>query len=101
MIVTNILAKFIGINSLRFENNKFYKFRFKLHGLCEIRIETHSYGNMKSLICDYNNWDSFIRNWEISEIEAFNFEYPFFPPHDAIIGLKTEYRNLKINKILN
>jgi hypothetical protein len=94
----HVVAKFKGRDSLGFVNNKCYRIELTLLDNT-ISIKTKpSY----ILVCEYDTWNSFIKNWEFIEIEDYQgVKYNGSKMYiDAVIGLKSEYRNLKLNKIL-
>jgi hypothetical protein len=102
-----VKAKFIGTDSVGFIHNNIYEMiliDLPHIGKGLIQIEARSYsrsGKKTRLRCEYNNWESFIPNWEIFHYENMTGDHDAEVHHNKVNSeLKSEVRNNKISKVL-
>jgi hypothetical protein len=98
-----VKAKFIGTDSVGFIHNNIYE--MILNDLPYIgkgiHIEAKSISGKKTrLRCEYNNWESFIPNWEIFHYENMIGDDARLYHNKVNSELKSEVRNNKISKVL-
>ena len=98
-----VKAKFIGRNSIGFVNGRIYEMYLismphRLKTTIEIATENHK----PKLRCEYNSWELFIPNWQISHFENMGGDHDAEIHHTKVNnGLKQSVRDYKISKIIS
>ena len=92
-----IKAKFIGVDSLGFNNGHIYDISLidfpHINGMIEISTNDGS-----RLRCEYASWERFIPNWEILHFENMTGGHMDTKVNN---GLKQSVRDSKISKVLS
>ena len=97
-----VKAKFIGKNSLGFINGCIYEMYLISHFQRIRRIEIVTENHKPKLRCEYNSWELFIPNWQISHFENMTGDHDAEVNHTKVNnGLKQSVRDYKISKVLS
>ena len=97
-----VKAKFIGINSLGFIGGRIYEMILINQPIGSGRIEIVTENHKPKLRCEYNSWELFIPNWQISHFENMGGDHDAEIHHTKVNnGLKQSVRDYKISKIIS
>lgn len=98
-----VKAKFIGRNSIGFMNGKIYEMiLINQPHIGSGRIEIVTENHKPKLRCEYNSWELFIPNWQISNFENMGGKHDAEIHHTKVNnGLKQSVRDYKISKVLS
>jgi hypothetical protein len=98
-----VKAKFIGVNSLGFINDKIYEMiLINQPHIGSGRIEIVTENHKPKLRCDYGSWEKFIPNWQILHFESMGGKHDAEVHHTKVNnGLKVSVRDYKLKRILS